>query len=105
MAGAVRLARAAMPRMVTRSTPTSATIVRVALRIRYRVKSFMIGSVAGGSDIPRRRQNRPLPQYPPAADSSSDRVNAVHFFRVARLTAFTVGIAAVNVVYRAREKE
>jgi hypothetical protein len=56
------LAMAAMPLMVTRSTPTSATIARAALRIRYRVKSFMIRSLPGGSDKSFRLN--PAPLYP-----------------------------------------
>src|ERR1041384_427476 len=64
IAGAVMFARAAIPRMVTLSTPTSPTMDLAAFRIRNRVRSLMLRSLHCAPDKPLRRegdQERPAP--------------------------------------------
>src|ERR1041384_5164475 len=64
MAGAVMFARAAIPRMVTLSTPTSPTMDLAAFRIRNRVRSLMLRSLHWDPDKalrPEGEQERPDP--------------------------------------------
>src|ERR1043166_4212649 len=85
MAGAVRFARAAIPRMVTLSTPTSPTMDLAAFRIRNRVRSLMLAAYRGGPTKPRGGGGKDDPPGPLAVGFGEQRslprrapVNNVH---------------------------